>query len=131
MSALSSFAVRVTLGEYFGVSRALVSWMLFALVASLFFSGCDVDQTRSGIPAEAQAAITTITEDIAAGRYEKVYNEAAEEWRSGLLPEQNRAILERLRTRLGKVTSRSFLTGKEQQNTGGELPGHSLVVSYY
>ena len=91
---------------------------------------CAVDERRSGLPPEAQAVIERVTEDIAAGRDRKLYDEAAEEWRRAATPAQNEETLERLRTRLGKIESRSFLRGREQQNAGGDLPGHSLVVTY-
>ena len=106
------------------------SLLLVALAALLCAASCAVEETRSGLPAEAQATIDRITEEIAAGQWDKIYAEAAEEWRQAATPEQSRQTLETLRARLGRVAARNFLTGRVQRNSGGELPGQSLVVTY-
>jgi hypothetical protein len=86
---------------------------------------------QRGIPPQAQALIDTITEDINAGRYEKVYSEAADEWRQTTTLEQSNAIFSQLKTRLGETKGRTYQTAREEQSTGGQLPGHSLTVRYY
>jgi hypothetical protein len=96
---------------------------------SLFGAACNVDEKRSGIPSEAQAAIDQLTEHIAAGRDELIYREAAEEWRQAVTPEQNREILEGVR-RLGKVESRTYQTGIERQYGTTAINGHTLDVRY-
>ncbi len=101
-----------------------------AALLLLLLAACSIDERRSSIPPGAQAVIERVTDDIAAGRDGKLYDEAAEEWRRAAAPAQNKETLERLRTRLGKIESRLFLRGREQQSAGGDLPGHSLVVSY-
>ena len=89
-----------------------------------------MDERRSGLTAEATAAIDEVTEDIAQGRSEKIYQEAAEEWRQSATPEQSKAILDRVRNTLGKVESRSFVSGREQQNASGNLPDSTLIITY-
>ncbi|HVF56195.1 MAG TPA: DUF4019 domain-containing protein [Pyrinomonadaceae bacterium] len=71
-----------------------------------------------------------MTEDIAAGRSQKLYDEAAPEWRATVSADESRRILERVLARLGKVESRAFHSGTEQQSATGKLSGHSLEVVY-
>jgi hypothetical protein len=87
-----------------------------------------VDETRSGLPPEARAVIDRVTTGIAEGSYDQIYDEAAEEWRAALTPEQNRATLDQVRTRLGRVSSRTFVSGREQPAGGGR--DHTLTVTY-
>ncbi|HVF26747.1 MAG TPA: DUF4019 domain-containing protein [Pyrinomonadaceae bacterium] len=102
-----------------------ISLLLLLLVAA-----CEVDQRRGGVPTGAQAVIDKVTNDIAAGRYEEIYTEAAEEWRQAATPEESRAALQQVRDRLGRVGSRSFHTGREQESAGSDAPARSLIVSY-
>jgi len=104
--------------------------LLVCIILSLLIAACTVDERRSGVPSEAQDVINQITEDIAAGHFDKIYNDAAEEWQSAATPEQSRAGLERIRDRLGKVEGRTLYTGRERQGASGEISGRSLVVSY-
>ena len=101
--------------------------LMFTLVA------CGVDQKQSGLPSGAQSSIDSITADIARGDYEKIYADAAEEWRQTASAEESRARLERVRTGLGNVLSRAPLGAQERErgsNSSGDLAGHTLVVSY-
>jgi hypothetical protein len=99
------------------------------LLLPFAFFACEVDERRQVTP-EQQATVDRVTEDIAAGRDEQLYEEAAGEWRSTVTPEENRAALERLRARLGRVQSRALHTGTEKDTSAGPLPGHSLVLVY-
>ncbi|HEV7857629.1 MAG TPA: DUF4019 domain-containing protein [Pyrinomonadaceae bacterium] len=103
---------------------------LLLLYAALIVS-CTVDQKRSGLPTQAQTAIDSIGEDLDQQRYEKIYNEAAEEWRSANTPEQSEAVFKTLREKLGGVRTRDYQTAREEQSSSGPLSGHSLVVTYY
>ena len=97
------------------------------LVALLLFSaGCTLKANKGGIPAEARATVETVGEDIAGGRYEKIYNEAAEEWRQATTPEGSEATFKELKDKLGNVRTRSFHTATEQDGRGG----HSFVITY-
>ena len=81
---------------------------------------------KGGVPSEARATVETVGEDIAGGRYEKIYNEAAEEWRRATTPEESEATLRKLKDRLGNVRTRSFHTATEQDGSGG----HAFVITY-
>lgn len=104
--------------------------LLLLLLPCVAGAACEVDEKRSGVPSEAQAAIDRLTDDADAGRYDKIYDEAAEEWRRAATPEESREALERVRTRLGKVGGRTFYSGREQRNASGDIPGDSLIISY-
>ena len=82
------------------------------------------------MPAGAQSAVDRLTEDIAAGRDAKVYEEAAEEWRASVSEEENARMLSRVRERLGKVESRALHKGTEQQSASPPLSGHTLELIY-
>jgi hypothetical protein len=103
------------------------AFLLFIVTLNL---ACGVGQKRSGLPAAAQSAIDNITGDIARGDYEKIYTEAADEWRQTASADASRANLERIRNALGPVLSRAQLGAQERDNAGGDLAGHTLVVSY-
>lgn len=94
-----------------------------ALVLSL---ACSQGTRRSGVPAGAQAALDRALEDIDAGRYEKLYHEAADEWRNESTLDESKAIFQRLRDKLGQVRTRSLQTAREEQTS----KGHSVVISY-
>lgn len=99
------------------------------LLPFAFLTGCAVDE-RHGVPAGAQAAVDSVTEDIAAGRDAKVYEDAAEEWRASVSAEDSARMLSRVRERLGKVENRALHTGKEQQSASPPLSGHTLELVY-
>ena len=69
-------------------------------------------------------------EDINGGRYEKLYNEAADEWRRDTTLEESKATFERLREKLGRATVRNLQTAREEQTGTGPVAGHSLVAIY-
>ena len=102
--------------------------LLFALGA--LAAACGLDERRSGMPPEAQAVIDRVTEDIAAGRDDKLYREAAEEWRRAATPDESRAATARVRERLGRIEGRTLYAGTEREGPGGDLPGHTLVITY-
>jgi len=93
-------------------------------------SGCSQGTRRQGLPAAAQTALDTAIEDIDAGRYGKLYQEAADEWRQESTPEQSRATFATLRLKLGNVRARNLQSAHEEQTGTAPLPGHSLVVTY-
>ena len=109
--------------------RCLVFYCLLPTAICLLPSACAVDERR-GIPAAAQATVERVTEDIAAGRDEKVYREAAPEWRAQVSAEESARILGRVRERLGRVESRALHKGTEQQSASPPLSGHALELFY-
>ena len=106
---------------------ALGALLLLSFVCS---AACGVAEKRSGLPTGAQSSIDNITSDLARGDYEKIYAEAADEWRRTNSAEASRANMERIRTTLGSVTSREQVSAQERERATGELEGHTLAVSY-
>lgn len=100
------------------------------LVISLFAFACALKQERRSIPPEVEAAIDTVSEDIAAERYEKIYNEASELWRQDATLEQSVSTFKTLRTKLGAVENRTLQSATEQENFSGPLKGRAYIVTY-
>jgi hypothetical protein len=103
---------------------SFIFFLVFGL--SLIHQGCTQSTRHSGLSAGAQAALDTAIEDIDAGRYEKLYNEAAPEWRAEASLEDSKATFQRLRDKLGKAGVRNQQTAREEQ-TGA---GHAVIVIY-
>ena len=106
----------------------------FFVCASLFvvlgLSSCNAGMRRSGIPAAAQAALQTAIEDIDAGRYDKLYQEASDEWRNQSSLEESKATLQKLRDKLGNARTRTQQSAREEQTSTGPVAGHSVTVFY-
>ena len=100
------------------------------LIVALLSFACAAQTERRTIPPEVESAINAVTEDVAAERYEKIYNEASELWRQDATPEQSVATFKTLRTKLGAVESRVMQSATEQQNSGGPLKGRAFIVTY-
>jgi len=103
---------------------------LIVLLCMLVVAACGGDTDRGRVPSEVQEVITNVGEDIAQERYEKIYNEASELWRRDVTLEQSNEVFKTLRTKLGKVESRSLNSAAEQQNSGGPLKEHVFILSY-
>ena len=87
-------------------------------------------RTQNTMPPQAQAVIDAFSKDVAEERYEKIYNEAADEWRQTTTADESRQFFRTLKEKLGGTRMRTPQTVRDQNNTGGDLPGHSLVVIY-
>lgn len=109
-------------------SRAVCAGWLF--LSLILFAGCTRSAHRTGIPADAQTVLDTAIEDINAGRYEKLYNDAADEWRRDTTLEESKATFERLREKLGRASVRNLQTAREEQTGTGPVAGHSLIAIY-
>ena len=121
----SSDALRAK--NFYSASRLFLT---FAFCLFTFaFPGCAVDERRD-VPAGARATVERVTEDVAAGRDAKVYEEAAPEWRANVSAEESARTLARVRARLGRVESRALHTGREQQSAPAPLSGHTLELVY-
>jgi hypothetical protein len=105
------------------------TYACLTLLAVCLLVGCSVDERR-GIPVGAQATVDRVTEDIEAGRDEKVYGEAADEWRVAVSADENGKILSRVRERLGRVESRALDTGHEELSASAPLSGHVVELIY-
>jgi Protein of unknown function (DUF4019) len=108
-------------------SRTLTT---LALCISLYCSACSQSVRRSGMPAGAQSVLDTSIEDIDAGRYEKLYREAADEWRNDATLDESNATLQRLRDKLGRVRTRNLQSAREEQTSTAPVAGHSVVALY-
>jgi hypothetical protein len=96
----------------------------------LLGSSCTFKAERRGIPAEVEAAIGTITDDIAQERYEKIYNEASDLWREAVSLDRSNEVFKQLHSKLGTVQNRALHSATEQTNSGGPLKGHAFIVIY-
>ena len=102
----------------------------FVIAASLLCSACNQGTRRSGVPAGAQAVLDKSLEDIDAGRFEKLYHEAADEWRNESTLDESKATFQRLRDKLGNVRTRSLQSAREEQTSTAPIKGHSVVIVY-
>ena len=103
---------------------ALVLWL------GLLSMSCRHEVRRSGIPSDAQKVLDTAIQDIDAGRYEKLYNEAGDEWRKDSTLEESTATLQRLKDKLGRAQVRNLDTAREERTGTAPVPGHSLIAVY-
>jgi hypothetical protein len=110
-----------------GISLSIV---LVAFLSSLTVSACRQDGERGRVPAEVQEVVASIGENIAQERYDQVYNESSGLWRKDVTLDQSNETFKTLRTKLGKVESRSLHSATEQQNSGGVLKGHVYILTY-
>ena len=106
-----------------------LSFVVFLLVA-LTGVACGLNAERGGIPAEVEAAIATVSDDIAQERYEKIYNESADLWKRDATLEKSTEVFKTLRMKLGKVESHRLHAASEENNSGGRLKGHAFIVTY-
>ena len=104
--------------------------LLIVLLSALSVAACGREAGRGRVPSEVNEVIASVGDDIAQERYEKIYNEASELWRRDVTLDQSNEVFKTLRTKLGKVTSRSLHTATEQQNSSGPLKGHVFLLSY-
>ena len=99
------------------------------LTLSFGLIACNAGARRSGIPAGAQTALQAAMEDIDAGRYEKLYQEASDEWRNQSL-EDSKMTLQRMHEKLGNARTRTQETAREEQTSTAPVAGHSVTVIY-
>jgi hypothetical protein len=107
--------------------RAII---LSASVLLVFSIACRHSVRRSGIPSDAQTVIDTAIQDIDAGRYEDLYNQAGDEWRKDSTLDESKATLQRLHDKLGRAQVRNLDTAREERTGTAPVPGHSLVAVY-
>ena len=100
------------------------------LIVLLFAVACATNQGSRSLPPEVESMIGTINEEIAAERYDKIYNDASELWRQDATLEESTATFKALRTKLGVVENRTLQSATEQQNSGGPLKGRAFIVAY-
>jgi hypothetical protein len=111
--------------------KTTVGWpALYVALALAVSSACALRASKQGVPSEVDSAVTTIGDDLAEGRYEKIYNEADDQWRQDSTLEQTTSVLVTLKDKLGKSKSRQLHTASEQNSSGGRVAGHSFVLTY-
>ncbi len=110
-------------------NRSLVKLLLLTLVLSVA-GGCGLRSKSRGVPVEVEAVITGVTDDVAAERYEKIYNEAADLWKAELTLEETVSVFKTLQAKLGKMENRTLHSATEQHNSGGPLKGSAFIISY-
>jgi hypothetical protein len=103
-------------------------FVLIVLIASLL--SCAADEKQVGIPPAAQTTIDAVTADIAAERDEKIYREAAEQWRQASTLDETKEFFKTLRVKLGSVKTRTFHTARGEQNVGSATPAQTLNIQY-
>ena len=99
-------------------------------IALSLAAGCGLRSQSRGVPAEVEAVIAGVSDDIAAERYEKIYNEAADLWKAELTLEETVSVFKTLQAKLGKMENRTLHSATEQDNSGGPLKGKVFIVTY-
>jgi len=93
-------------------------------------SGCRPRAIGNRVPAEVQDVVNTVGNQIEQERYDEIYNESSDLWKHDSTLEQSIETFKTLRSRLGKVESRTLNSATEQQNSGGALKGHAYILTY-
>jgi len=114
-----------------GVRRgSAVAIAFLVILPGLLSLACMRGPRRSGISSDAQTVIETAIQDIDAEHYEKLYNEAGDEWRKDSTLEESKATFQRLREKLGRAQVRNLDTAREERTGTAPIPGHSLIAVY-
>jgi hypothetical protein len=99
-------------------------------VSALLCLSCALKPSGNAIPREVESLVISFGDDLTAGRYEKIYQEAADEWRQDATLEQSNKVFETLKAKLGKPLERALHSASETNGTNGALSGHSFVLMY-
>ena len=111
------------------MSKKRCSCLLIVLLFTLM-AACRREGGHGRVPGDVNEVIATVTEQIAQERYEQIYNESSELWKRDVTLEQSNQTFKTLRTKLGRVESRTLNGATEQENSGGPLKGHVFILSY-
>lgn len=99
------------------------------LFVCIFGFACRGGERRT-MPPEVESAISTVSDDIAAERYDKIYNESSDLWKQAATLDESITTFKTLRTKLGAVENRTLQSATEQENSGGPLKGRVFIVTY-
>ena len=91
---------------------------------------CRPEGGRGRVPSEVNEVVVNVTDLIAQERYEQIYNESSGLWKRDVTLEQSNETFKTLRTKLGRVETRTLNSAIEQENSGGALKGHVFILSY-
>lgn len=103
---------------------------IFCALALTAATACRGGERRTGVPPAAQTVLDSAIQDIDAGNYDKLYQEAADEWRNQVTLEDSRAKMQQMRDTMGKVRTRTLQTAREEQTSTAPVAGHSLTAFY-
>ena len=117
-------------GRHAVYNSARVVSSLAVVLFSIVGFACATNQGSRNLPPEVESTIGAINDEIAAERYDKIYNDASELWRQDASLEESTATFKALRTKLGPVENRTLQSATEQQNSGGPLKGRAYIVAY-
>lgn len=110
-------------------SRLYLALSLIVFLPLTIFS-CRQGSEGGRVPAEVRDSIAHIGDNIAQERYEQIYNESSELWKRDVTLEQSNEVFKTLRSKLGKVETRTLHSATEQENSGGPLKGHVFILTY-
>ena len=110
--------------------RKALHALSLAIFLTFILSACSQDVQRGRVPPEVQEVVARIGDQISQERYDQVYNESSERWKQEVTLDRSNEVFKTLRTKLGKVESRSLTYANEQENSGGPLKGHVFILSY-
>lgn len=112
--------------------KIMKRWWILVLLTAVLLAGlsCRSSARRSGIPAEAQTALNSVIDDIDNGRFDKLYQEASDEWRGQSSLEDSKAKLQKLHDSLGKARTRTLNSAREEQTSTAPIAGHSVTAFY-
>jgi Protein of unknown function (DUF4019)/Protein of unknown function (DUF3887) len=105
-----------------------LSILLIAVFLILIVACQDVDRGR--VPSEVQEVVANVGDLITQEQYDRIYNESSERWKQDVTLEQSNETFKTLRSKLGKVETRSLHSATEQENSGGPLKGHVFILAY-
>lgn len=105
-----------------------LSILLIAVFLILITACQDVERGR--VPSEVQEVVANVGDLITQEQYDRIYNESSERWKQDVTLEQSNETFKTLRSKLGKVESRSLHSATEQENSGGPLKGHVFILAY-
>ena len=103
---------------------------IFLIICIATVAACRQEAERGRVPSEVQEVVANVGENITQERYEQIYNESSDLWKNEVTLEQSNQVFKTLRTKLGKVESRTLHSATEQRNSGGALKGHVFILSY-
>ncbi len=111
-------------------TRNILLTMTALLSVLLLSSSCALKANREGVPPEVEALVASVGEDAEAGRYDKIYREADDQWRQDSTMEKTAQVFGTVKDKLGKVKSRTLHAAAEENRSNGRLAGHSFVLTY-
>ena len=112
------------------MNRFSVRPLLIVVLSSLTVAACRQEVDRGRVPSEVNEVVANVGENIDQERYEQIYNESSDLWKKEVTLDQSNEVFKTLRTKLGKVESRTLHSATEQQNSGGALKGHVYILTY-